>query len=275
MTHINCNGKLIDLSRPKVMGILNSTPDSFYDGGKYLDIDAVCFQVERMLNEGATFIDIGAYSSRPDAIHISEQEELQRILPIITRLIKEFPESFISIDTFRSKVAKECVSIGACMINDISGGSMDPLMFSVVGELQVPYIMMHMQGTPQTMQANTVYKDLIGDIMIYFARKIQQLRALQVNDIILDVGFGFGKTLEQNFELLQNLQLFEALDLPILSGLSRKSMIYKLLDTTPQEALNATTAANTIALLNGTSILRVHDVKEAIETIKIVEASRN
>lgn len=275
MSHINCNGKLIDLSSPKVMGILNCTPDSFYDGGNYSDIDAVCFQVEKMLNEGATFIDIGAYSSRPEAIHISEQEELQRIVPIVTRLIKEFPESLISIDTFRSTIAKECISIGACMINDISGGSMDPLMFSVVGELQVPYIMMHMQGTPQTMQAHTVYKDLIGDIMIYFAKKIQQLRALQVNDIILDVGFGFGKTLEQNFELLQNLQLFEALDLPILSGLSRKSMLYKLLDTTPQEALNATTAANTIALLNGTSILRVHDVKEAIETIKIVEASRN
>ncbi len=275
MSHINCNGKLIDLSSPKVMGILNSTPDSFYDGGKYTDGDAMLFQVEKMLREGATFIDIGAYSSRPDAMHIDEQEELKRILPIVTVLVKEFPEILISIDTFRSKVAKECVHLGACMINDISGGTMDTSLFSTVAELQVPYILMHMRGTPQTMQNDTRYDDLIKDLIYYFSEKIQQLRALNVNDIILDVGFGFGKTPEQNYKLLQNLQLFEVLELPMLAGLSRKSMLYKLLNTTPQKALNATTSANTIALLNGASIVRVHDVKEAIETIKIVEASRN
>ena len=275
MSHINCNGKLIDLSSPKVMGILNSTPDSFYDGSKYTGGDAMLFQVEKMLREGATFIDIGAYSSRPDAMHIDEQEELKRILPIVTVLVKEFPEILISIDTFRSKVAKECVHLGACMINDISGGTMDTSLFSTVAELQVPYILMHMRGTPKTMQNDTRYDDLIKDLIYYFSEKIQQLRALSVNDIILDVGFGFGKTLEQNYKLLQNLQLFEVLELPMLAGLSRKSMLYKLLNTTPQKALNATTSANTIALLNGASIVRVHDVKEAIETIKIVEASRN
>ncbi len=275
MSHINCKGTLIDLSSPKVMGILNITPDSFYDGGKYKDISIAVSQVEKMLLEGATFIDIGAYSSRPNASHIGEDEELQRILPIVKTLVEEFPEILISIDTFRSKVAKECITSGACMINDISGGSMDPMLFSTVAELQVPYILMHMRGTPQNMQNNTHYDNLVKDIIFYFSEKVQQLRALQVNDIILDVGFGFGKSLEQNYELLQNLHLFKALELPILAGLSRKSMLYKLLDITPKEALNATTVANTIAIFNGASILRVHDVKEAIETIKIVEASRN
>ncbi len=275
MSQINCKGKLINLSTPKVMGILNTTPDSFYDGGKYKDMDTALTHVEKMLNAGATFIDVGAYSSRPNATHITEEEELHRILPIVTTMVEKFPEILISIDTFRSKVAKECVQIGACMVNDISGGTLDTAMYSTIAELQVPYILMHMQGTPQNMQKNTVYDDLVKDIIYFFSEKVQQLNALHVNDIILDVGFGFGKTLEQNYTLLQQLDLFKILELPILAGLSRKSMLYKLLDTTPQEALNGTTAANTIALLNGASILRVHDVKEATEAISIVEASRD
>ncbi len=274
MSQINCKGKLINLSTPKVMGILNTTPDSFYDGGKYKDMDTALTHVEKMLNAGATFIDVGAYSSRPNATHITEEEELHRILPIVTTMVEKFPEILISIDTFRSKVAKECVQIGACMVNDISGGTLDTAMYSTIAELQVPYILMHMQGTPQNMQKNTVYDDLVKDIIYFFSEKVQQLNALHVNDIILDVGFGFGKTLEQNYTLLQQLDLFKILELPILAGLSRKSMLYKLLDSTPQEALNGTTAANTIALLNGASILRVHDVKEATETISIVEACR-
>ncbi len=275
MQSINCNGNLIDITTPKVMGILNLTPDSFYDGGKYKDLDAMLHQTEKMLQEGATFIDIGAYSSRPNAEHIDEQKELHRILPLLKILFKEFPQILISIDTFRSNVARECVESGACMINDISGGTMDNAMFNTIAQLQVPYILMHMQGTPQTMQVNPNYKDVTSDILYYFSKKVSELRALNISDIILDVGFGFGKTLEHNYELLQKLHLFKSLELPLLVGLSRKSMLYKLLDTTPEKALNATTAANTIALLNGASILRVHDVKEATEAIKIVEATRN
>lgn len=273
MFHINCNGKLLNLNTPKVMGVLNNTPDSFYDGGKYNTSTSILYQTEKMLQEGATFIDIGAYSSRPNAKHISTKEELDRIIPVVTALVKEFPEILISIDTFRSKVAKECIQLGACMINDISGGAMDKNMFNTIAELQVPYILMHMQGTPQTMQVKPTYEDIIGDILYYFSEKVSQLRALNVNDIILDVGFGFGKTLEHNYELLQKLALFKSLEIPVLAGLSRKSMLYKLLQINPKEALNATTVANTIALLNGASILRVHDVKEAMEAIKIVEAT--
>lgn len=273
--HINCKGTLVNLSKPKVMGILNSTPDSFYDGGAYNNTASALRQVEKMLQEGATFIDIGAYSSRPNAKHVQEKEELDRILPLVESMIKEFPEILISIDTFRSNVAKECFQLGACMVNDISGGSMDENMFKTVANLQVPYILMHMQGTPQTMQVKPTYKDLISDILYYFSEKVSQLRALNVNDIIIDVGFGFGKTLEHNYELLQKLALFKSLEVPVLAGLSRKSMLYKLLETNSQGALNATTVANSIALLNGASILRVHDVKEAIEAIKIVEATKN
>jgi len=268
--NINCNGKLIDLSSPKVMGILNLTPDSFYDGGKYSSDILLLDHVEKMLIDGATFIDIGAYSSRPNAQHISEEEELNRLIPILKLIVKEHPEILISVDTFRSKVATESVAIGACMINDISAGSLDTEMFSTMGKLKVPYIIMHMKGTPKTMQVNTNYKDIIHEIIVYFSNKINQLRLLGVNDIIIDVGFGFGKTLDQNYKLLKELSLFKILDLPILTGISRKSMLYKLLETTPENALNATTVANTVALLNGTSILRVHDVKEAVEAIKIV-----
>lgn len=275
MKSINCNGKLIDFTTPKVMGILNSTPDSFFDGGIYKDLAAMLHQVEKMLQEGATFIDIGAYSSKPNAKKVDEKEELDRITPVVKALVKEFPHILISIDTFRSTIAKECIQLGACMINDISAGSLDKNMFHTVAELQVPYILMHMQGTPQTMQAHPTYKDVISDILYYFSKKISELRALKVNDIIIDVGFGFGKTAAHNFELLRELNLFETYELPILAGLSRKSMLYNLLETTPQKALNATTVANTIALLNGASILRVHDVKEAIEAIKVVETTKN
>ncbi len=252
------------------MGILNLTPDSFYDGGKYKSERSILLQVEKMLDEGATFIDIGAYSSRPGAKDLSENEELNRITQTLELLIKNFPDILISIDTFRSNVAKICIETGACMINDISGGNLDKNMFETIAKLQVPYVLMHMPGTPQTMQKLTAYKDIVKDIIYYFSKKINQLSVLGINDIILDVGFGFGKTLDQNYELLQNLKLFESFDLPLLTGISRKSMIYKLLNITADEALNATSVTNTIALLNGSNILRVHDVKEAVETIKIV-----
>jgi dihydropteroate synthase len=267
---INCKGNLIDLTTPKVMGILNITPDSFYDGGKYKNESEILNQVEKMLSDGATFIDVGAYSSRPGAQHISEEEELKRIIPVINLLQKNFPEIIISIDTFRSKVAIETVHAGAAIINDISGGKMDDKMFATVANLQVPYILMHMLGTPQNMQKNPVYNNVTTEIISFFAEQIYKLHQLQLNDVIIDVGFGFGKTNIHNYEILKNLALFKSLDAPILAGLSRKSMLYKTLDISAQEALNATTSANTIALLNGANMLRVHDVKEAVETIKIV-----
>ncbi|UAM96864.1 dihydropteroate synthase [Polaribacter litorisediminis] len=267
---INCKGTLIDVSSPKVMGILNITPDSFYDGGKYKNESEILNQVEKMLFEGATFIDVGAYSSRPGAQHISEEIELKRILPVVNLLIKNFPEIIISVDTFRSKVAQETIHLGAAMINDISGGKMDANMFKTVSNLQVPYVLMHMLGTPQNMQKNPVYNDVLQDIISFFAEQIFKLHQLQLNDIIIDVGFGFGKTIDHNFEILKNLSLFKNLDAPILAGVSRKSMLYKTLGISAQEALNATTSANTIALLNGANILRVHDVKEAVEAVKIV-----
>ncbi|MDB2385257.1 dihydropteroate synthase [Polaribacter sp.] len=267
---INCKGKLIDLSSPKVMGVLNVTPDSFYDGGKFKDEKSILLQTEKMLTEGATFIDVGAYSSRPGAKHISENEELQRIIPVIELLVKKFPEILISVDTFRSKIAEETIGIGASIINDISGGKVDEDIFATIGKLQVPYIVMHMLGTPQTMQQHPTYENTITEITSFFATQLFKLRALHVNDIVIDVGFGFGKTIDHNFEILQHLSLFKHLDVPILTGVSRKSMLYKTLDITAKEALNATTVANTIALLNGTNILRVHDVKEAVEAVKIV-----
>ena len=267
---INCKGTLIDLTAPKVMGILNITPDSFFDGGKYRDEAEIIDQVEKMLVDGATLIDVGAYSSRPGAKHISEEEELQRILPVINLLLKKNPEILLSVDTFRSKVAQEAIDAGAAIVNDISGGKMDDQMFSTIAKLQVPYILMHMLGTPQTMQKNPTYKDVTNEIISFFAAQIDQLHQLKLNDIIIDVGFGFGKTNTHNFEILKNLALFKSLEAPILVGISRKSMLYKTLDISAQEALNATTSANTIALLNGASILRVHDVKEAVEAVKIV-----
>ncbi|MFK5879730.1 MAG: dihydropteroate synthase [Flavobacteriaceae bacterium] len=267
---INCNGKLIDLSTPKVMGILNLTPDSFYDGGKYSSDLEILNQVEKILNDGATFIDVGSYSSRPNAEHLSENEELKRLLPNIKIILKKFPEALISVDTFRSNVAKKSVVCGVCMVNDISGGALDDNMFKTIGELQVPYVLMHLKGTPQNMQQNPTYENVVRDVLKYFSEKVALLRKEKVNDIILDVGFGFAKTLEHNYTLLKNLEHFNILELPLLTGVSRKSMLYKLLETDAKNALNATTVANTIALQKGTSILRVHDVKEAIEAIKIV-----
>ena len=274
MMTINCKETLIDLTSPKVMGILNITPDSFFDGGKYKDKHAILSQTEKMLREGATFIDVGAYSSRPGAKHVSEAEELQRIVPVIKLLEKNFPDILISVDSFRSTVVRESINAGASIVNDISGGKLDDNMFATVASLQVPYIMMHMQGTPQSMQLNPVYENVVTDIILFFAEQLRKLRKLKVNDVIIDVGFGFGKTTEHNYELLKKLSLFKNLEVPILTGISRKSMLYKLLDVLPEKALNATTVANTIALLNGTNILRVHDVKEAVEAVKIVEQLR-
>lgn len=267
---INCNGNLIDLHIPKVMGILNITPDSFYDGGKYESEEAIIFQVQKMLDDGATFIDIGGYSSRPNANHIHEDDELKRVLPVIELLVKTFPNIIISIDTFRSKVAQEAIRAGARIINDISGGNMDENMFKTVADLQVPYIMMHMQGTPQNMQNNPSYNDIMVEINGYFSKKIDQLNALGVHDIILDAGFGFGKTLEQNYTILKNHDLIGFGSFPTLVGISRKSMIYNPLNITAQEALNGTTVLNTLALQKGASILRVHDVKEAVQAIQLI-----
>ncbi len=271
MMTINCKGNLIDFTTPKVMGILNVTPDSFFDGGKYKNEQAILSQTAKMLADGATFIDVGAYSSKPGAKEVSELEELARIIPVIKLLVRTFPEIIISVDTFRSEVAKQSVQAGAALINDISGGVLDAKMFETVAKLQVPYIMMHMQGTPQNMQLNPVYTDIVKEVILFFATQLAKLRALKVNDVIIDVGFGFGKTTAHNYELLQKLSLFESLEVPILTGVSRKSMLYKLLDILPADALNATTVANTIALLNGTNILRVHDVKQAVEAVKIVK----
>jgi len=269
--NINCKGKLIDLSTQKVMGILNLTPDSFYDGGTLKNDKDILHRTEKMLNEGATFIDVGGYSSKPNAEEVSEAEELQRVIPIIELLIDNFPDILISIDSFRSEIVKNGIGAGACMVNDISAGNFDEKMFTTIAKLQVPYILMHMQGTPKTMQADPTYDDITKDIIYYFSEKLTALRKLGLNDLIIDVGFGFGKTLEHNYELLNNLDVFKNLEVPMLTGVSRKSMLYKLLGTTPKEALNATTVVNTIALLNGSNILRVHDVKEAIESIKIVQ----
>ena len=270
MKQINCKGKLIDLNHPKVMGILNVTPDSFYDGGKFKSDMEILKQVELMLNEGATFIDIGAYSSRPKAKHISLEEELARLIPVLNSILDHFPETLLSVDTFRSEVATKSIEAGACMINDISAGSMDKKMFATIAKLQVPYIMMHMVGTPQNMQNNTSYKNLVQEIIYYFSEKIFELRKLGVNDLIIDPGFGFSKTLDQNYDLLNKLECLNFLDLPILTGMSRKSMLYNLLHIKPEEALNATSVVNTISLQKGANIIRVHDVKEAVEAIQIV-----
>jgi len=273
--NINCKGKLIDLSVPKVMGILNLTPDSFYDGGKFRSEKKVLEHTEKMLSEGATFIDVGAYSSRPGATHISEEEELQRLIPMVELLLKEFPNILISVDTFRSIVAEKAVGAGVAMINDISAGNLDKNMFETVAKLQVPYIMMHMKGNPQTMKNETDYKNLLQEIIFYFSEKITLLRKLGVNDILVDPGFGFSKNIQQNFEVMNRLSIFQNLDVSVLVGVSRKSMIYKTLETSAANALNGTTFLNTIALMNGAKILRVHDVKEAVECTKLFAQLKN
>ena len=266
---INCKGQLIDLSKPKVMGILNLTPNSFFDGGKYLDEAAIVTQVQKMLSEGATFIDIGAYSSKPNAEFVSVAEELSRIVPVVELLVQQFPAILISIDTFRSEVAEACIQKGAALINDISAGKLDDKMLGIIAKYKVPYVMMHMRGTPQTMSTFTAYEDVVKEVLFYFSERIAAARNLGINDIIVDPGFGFAKTLEQNYELLQKLEFFQQLNLPFLAGISRKSMIYKVLNNSANESLNGTTALNAIALCKGASILRVHDVKEAMECVAL------
>lgn len=266
---INCKGKLIDLSTPKVMGILNITPDSFFDGGFYKDESKIINQVKKMLNDGATFIDVGAYSSKPNADDVSLNEELSRILPIIDLLINHFPDIILSVDTFRAEVAKQCLEKGAALINDISAGHLDKNMLDIIATFNVPYIMMHMRGTPKTMQQHTNYENILKEILFYFSERITTARSLGINDIILDPGFGFAKNTTQNFEVLKSLDSFKITNLPFLAGISRKSMIYKTLNTTATEALNGTTALNMVALQKGASILRVHDVKEAVECVKL------
>jgi dihydropteroate synthase len=270
MSTINCKGTLINLSTPKVMGIVNVTPDSFFDGGKLTDADAVVFQVEKMLQEGATFIDLGGYSSKPGAEFVSETEELNRVIPVVKLLVEKFPDILLSIDTFRSEVAKQAIENGAALINDISAGLLDENMLETVAKLQVPYIMMHMKGTPKTMQSLANYEDLLKEMNFYFSERIAKARRFGLNDIIIDPGFGFAKTLEQNYELLQNLELLQFHDLPILAGISRKSMIYKALETAPEAALNGTTFLHAFCLQKGANILRVHDVKEAVECVKLM-----
>lgn len=266
---INCKGQLIDLSNPKVMGILNITQNSFFDGGKWNSFEKILSHVEQMLNDGATFIDVGAYSSKPNAKFISEEQEIAQIVPVIRLLLEKFPNILISIDTFRAKVAEACIIEGAAIINDISAGNLDEQMLPTIAKLQVPYIMMHMRGNPQTMQSLTDYENLIKEVLLYFSEKIAEARTLGINDIIVDPGYGFSKTLEQNYELMQQSELLKLLELPILVGVSRKSMIYKALDTTADNALNGTTFLHAIALTKGASILRVHDVKEAVEAVKL------
>jgi dihydropteroate synthase len=273
---LSVGGKLISLNTPLVMGILNNTPDSFYDGGKYNGtIESVLAQATKHVEEGAAFLDVGGYSTRPSADEISETEELDRVLPVIEALKKNFPDTIISIDTFRASVARQAVKAGAQMVNDISGGDDDPDMFSTVAELRVPYILMHKKGSPKTMQADPQYEDVVTEVLEHLGRRLHLLRSLGVNDVIIDPGFGFGKTLEHNYRLLHNLRLFRMLGQPVLAGVSRKGMIHRLLKNTPEDALNGTTAAHVLALLQGVSLLRVHDVKEAMEAVKIINFYRD
>lgn len=269
--YINANGKLLDLSTPCVMGILNATPDSFYADSRMQTEAQIARRVEQMAQEGAGIMDVGAYSSRPGAADVSAKEEMERLRTALGVVRRLQPDAIVSVDTFRADVARMCVEeYGAAIINDISGGELDKDMFATVARLQVPYVLMHMQGTPQDMQQRPHYDSLLEDVFLYFARKVQQLRDLGVKDIILDPGFGFGKTLEHNYELLAHLEDFRIFELPLLAGVSRKSMIYRLLDTTPAEALNGTTVVHSICLLKGADILRVHDVRQAVEAVKII-----
>ncbi|MCE8688660.1 dihydropteroate synthase [Bacteroides fragilis] len=269
---LNVNGRLLDLSTPQVMGILNVTPDSFYAGSRSRTEAEIAARACQILDEGASIIDIGAYSSRFNAEHISPEEEMQRLRTGLEILNRNHPDAIISVDTFRAEVARQCVEeYGAAIINDISAGEMDEQMFPTVARLNVPYIMMHMQGTPQNMQKEPHYENLLKEVFMYFARKVRQLRDLGMKDIILDPGFGFGKTLEHNYELMAHLEEFGIFELPLLVGVSRKSMIYRLFGATPQEALNGTTVLDTVALMKGADILRVHDVREAVEAVRLIE----
>lgn len=273
---LNIKGTLMSLSTPIVMGILNVTPDSFYADSRKQTGAAIEERIQAILSEGAQIIDIGGYSSRPDAAEVSPEEEMERLAFALKILNAHYPEAIVSVDTFRAGVARRCVEeYGAAIINDISGGELNPEMFAAVAELKVPYIMMHMRGTPQTMQQHTDYTDMMEEIMLYFAAKVRELHLLGVSDVILDPGFGFSKTVSQNYQLMGHLKEFEAFGLPLLVGISRKSMIYKFLGGTPAESLNGTTVLNTYALLNGADILRVHDVKAAVEAVKLVSKTVN
>lgn len=271
--YINVNGKLLDLSSPKVMGILNLTPDSFYAESRKQTEQDIRIRTRQIIEEGGSIIDVGAYSSRSKAEHITPDEEMRRLRNGLQIINSEYPDAIISVDTFRADVACMCVEeYGVAIINDIAAGEMDENMFQMIARLKVPYIMMHMQGTPQNMQQNPHYENVVKEVMLYFATKIQQLRDLGAKDLIIDPGFGFGKTLEHNYELLEKLESFQLFDLPLLVGVSRKSMIYKLLGGTSEDALNGTSIINTISLLKGANILRVHDVKAASEAVQIVNA---
>ncbi|MFC2111483.1 dihydropteroate synthase [Bacteroidota bacterium] len=272
---LNCNGNLLTICKPLLMGILNITPDSFYDGGNYIEEENWISQTRKMLSEGADIIDIGAVSTRPGSIDISEEEELQRLIPVIQSLKKEFPDIIISVDTYRSNVARQVVKEGASIINDISAGTFDEQMIQTIVELNVPYIIMHIKGTPENMQQNPVYEDIIKEIILFLSIQINKCKKAGINDLIIDPGFGFGKTVEHNYQILKNLEMFKIFELPILVGISRKSMINKILEIKPNDALNGTTSLNTIALMKGADILRVHDLKQASETIKIVSELQN
>jgi len=270
MLKLSWKNRQLNLDSPVIMGILNLTPDSFYDGGKNNLEYRALYQTEKMIGEGAAIIDMGAVSTRPDAVFVDADEEWKRLSGILSMIRKRYPDTLISVDTYRSKISRKAVEEGADIINDISGGRFDEKMYETIAELKVPYVMMHIKGTPQTMQANPVYTDVVAEIYDYFKTGINALSKLGVDDnIVLDPGFGFGKTVDHNYKILMGLKAFQSLGFPVLAGLSRKSMINRVLDTTPAEALNGTTVLNTIALLNGANILRVHDVKEAVEVVKI------
>ena len=272
MFTLNCKGKLLILDEPKVMGILNITPDSFYAGSRFTDADTILKQAEKMITDGAAILDIGGQSTRPGSERISVEEELKRVIPVIETICKNFPETIISIDTYQSQVAREAVNTGASIVNDISSSDLDSEMINVVASLHVPYICMHMKGKPGTMQQKPTYNDVAGEVLDYFIHKIARCKEAGINDIIIDPGFGFGKTIQHNFQLLKKLEILKILDKPVLAGLSRKSTIYKTLGITAEEALNGTTVLNSIALVNGASILRVHDVKETVEAVKLFSA---
>jgi len=266
---LNCKGRLINLATPRIMGILNRTPDSFYEGGRSNTTLEILQRAGRMLDAGATFLDVGGYSSRPGAKDISIDEELDRVLPAIEAIIDAYPNALISVDTFRAEVAKKAVEAGAAMVNDISGGTLDTKMLNTIAQLQVPYVMMHIKGSPQNMQSKTDYKNLTGEVLLHLSQRIRAAREVGINDLICDPGFGFAKTREQNFELLRDLNRFNLLDCPLLVGVSRKSMIYKSLDTTAENALNGSTFLHGFALQGGAHILRVHDVSEAVECVQL------
>ncbi|WP_462317098.1 dihydropteroate synthase [Marinilabilia sp.] len=268
---INCRGRLINLEEPLVMGIINVTPDSFYEKSRVQALDSVLHRAEQIQEEGGVILDVGAYSSRPGADYISEEEEMSRLWPVLKAIRESWPDVLISLDTFRGRIAEKAVGdYGVDMINDISAGTLDETMFETIGKLNVPYILMHIQGTPDDMQKNPHYNDVTGEVILFLAKKVDQLRELGVSDIIIDPGFGFGKTIDHNYQLLRDLEQFKMFETPLLVGVSRKSMIYRFLGGNPEDALNGTSVLNTLALSQGANILRVHDVKEAVECVKLV-----